>query len=170
MLVDGDDMNEPIADAVRSILDGHIVLSRELAHAGHYPAIDVLARVSRLVGEVVSRETRAAGEQVRRLMAAYREKEDLIAIGAYQPGADALTDAAIEARAPIEGFLRQPVDEPTSAEEADLGLGGLAALGRPAAEIVPAGGEMLVPPSAALASEPPGTPLHSAIPPLNLAV
>src|SRR4051794_35134222 len=130
VLVDGDDMNEPIADAVRSILDGHVVLSRKLAHAGHYPAIDVLASVSRLVGEVVTRETRAAGDEVRRLMAAYREKEDLIAIGAYQPGTDPLTDAAIAARGPIEGFLKQPVEEPTSAEEADVGLTGLASLGR----------------------------------------
>ena len=98
VLVDGDDMNEPIADAVRSILDGHIVLSRDLAHAGHYPAVDVLASVSRLVGEVVTREVRSAGDEVRRLMAAYKEKSDLISIGAYQRGSDALTDAAIDAR------------------------------------------------------------------------
>src|SRR6476646_6581453 len=90
VLVDGDDMNEPIADAVRSILDGHVVLSRSLAHAGHYPAIDVLASVSRLVGEVTSRDVRSAGDDVRRLMAALREKEDLIAIGAYQRGTDPL--------------------------------------------------------------------------------
>ena len=114
VLVDGDDMNEPIADAVRSILDGHVVLSRHLAHAGHYPAIDVLASVSRLVGEVVEPEVRAAGDDVRRLMAAYRDKDDLIAIGAYQRGSDPLTDAAIDARDPIDGFLRQHVDERTS--------------------------------------------------------
>jgi flagellum-specific ATP synthase len=122
VLVDGDDMNEPIADAVRSILDGHIVLSRQLAHGGHYPAIDVLQSVSRLVGEVVTPETRAAGDEVRRLMATYREKEDLITIGAYQAGTDALTDAAIAAREPIDGFLRQRVEEPSSAEEADAAL------------------------------------------------
>src|SRR5690242_10902313 len=93
VLVDGDDMNEPIADAVRSTLDGHVVLSRGLAHAGHYPAIDVLASVSRLTGEIVGAEGRAAAEGVRRLLAAYRDKEDLIAIGAYQSGTDPLTDA-----------------------------------------------------------------------------
>jgi flagellum-specific ATP synthase len=84
VLVDGDDMNEPIADAVRSILDGHVVLSRDLAHAGHYPAVDVLASVSRLVGEVVrpSARGRQRGPQAD---GAYKEKADLIAIGAYQP-------------------------------------------------------------------------------------
>jgi flagellum-specific ATP synthase len=169
VLVDGDDMNEPIADAVRSILDGHVVLSRKLAHAGHYPAIDVLASVSRLVGEVVTRETRTAGDEVRRLMAAYRDKEDLIAIGAYQPGTDPLTDAAIAARGPIEGFLKQFVDEPTSAEEADMGLGGLAALGRPDDIPLTAMPDEPLIPASSLPPEPGGTPLHSAIPPLNLA-
>jgi flagellum-specific ATP synthase len=119
VLVDGDDMNEPIADAVRSILDGHVVLSRDLAHSGHYPAIDVLSSVSRLLGEVVTPQVRAAGQEVRRLMAAYKEKEDLIAIGAYQSGADPTTDAAIAKRDPINGFLRQRVDEPSTSEEAD---------------------------------------------------
>src|SRR4051812_23198858 len=109
VLVDGDDMNEPIADAVRSILDGHIVLTRDLAHAGHYPAIDVLQSVSRLVGEVVTPEVQSAGQEVRRLMAAYKEKEDLIAIGAYQHGADPVTDMAIAKRDPINDFLRQAV-------------------------------------------------------------
>ncbi|HWI70933.1 MAG TPA: FliI/YscN family ATPase, partial [Baekduia sp.] len=122
VLVDGDDMNEPIADAVRGILDGHIVLSRHLAHAGHYPAVDVLASVSRLVGEVTSREVRAAGDEVRRLMAAFRDKEDLIAIGAYQQGTDPLTDAAIAARSPIEDFLRQAVDDPSTCEDAERRL------------------------------------------------
>jgi flagellum-specific ATP synthase len=165
VLVDGDDMNEPIADAVRSILDGHVVLSRDLAHAGHYPAVDVLASVSRLVGEVVSGEVRSAGDDIRRLMAAYRDKADLIAIGAYQRGTDPLTDAAIGARDPIEGFLRQKPDEVTSAEEADSRLTQLALL-----STVPDG-------PAAPQAEPAhpssggrtGTPLHSAIPPLHLA-
>ena len=76
----------------------------------------MLASVSRLVGEVASREVRGAGDEVRRLMAAYRDKEDLIAIGAYQQGTDPLTDAAIAARTPVEQFLRQRVDDPSSAE------------------------------------------------------
>jgi flagellum-specific ATP synthase len=162
VLVDGDDMNEPIADAVRSILDGHVVLSRRLAHAGHYPAVDVLASVSRLVGEVTSPEVRAAGDEVRRLMAAYRDKEDLIAIGAYQSGTDPLTDAAIAARSPVEDFLRQRVDDPSTCEDADRRLLELAAYG----ELVH------VPDRGAVAAEPPpapaGTPLAAAIPPLSL--
>jgi flagellum-specific ATP synthase len=102
-------------------------------------------------------------------MAAYRDKEDLIAIGAYQAGTDPLTDAAIAARGPIEGFLKQFVDEPTSAEEADLGLGGLAALGQPDSVPVATATEEPLIPASGLAPEPGGTPLHSAIPPLNLA-
>src|SRR5579875_4222053 len=98
-------MNEPIADAVRSILDGHIVLTRKLAHAGHYPAIDVLQSVSRLVGEIVTPELEAAGQELRAALAAYREKEDLIAIGAYQRGSDPLVDVAIDLRPRINEFL-----------------------------------------------------------------
>ena len=116
-------MNEPIADAVRGILDGHIVLSRHLAHAGHYPAVDVLASVSRLVGEIVTPEARAAGNEVRKLMATYKEKSDLISIGAYQPGSDPPIDAAIAARGPIDGFLKQGVTEPSTAEAADADPG-----------------------------------------------
>jgi flagellum-specific ATP synthase len=122
VLVDGDDMNEPIADAVRSILDGHVVLTRELAHAGHYPAIDVLQSVSRLEGEVSAPEVRAAGRELRALMAAYRDKRDLISIGAYERGTDPLTDRAIDLRGEIDGFLRQSVDEPTPGAEADARL------------------------------------------------
>jgi flagellum-specific ATP synthase len=156
VLVDGDDMNEPIADAVRGILDGHVVLSRSLAHAGHYPAIDVLSSVSRLVTEIVDPETQAAGREVRRLMATYREKEDLISIGAYQMGSDPHTDAAIAARAPIDAFLRQSVDEASSADDADGMLAALATLSG-SVELVSAEHVM------------PETPLHAAIPPLNIA-
>jgi flagellum-specific ATP synthase len=119
VLVDGDDMNEPIADAVRSILDGHIVLTRSLAHAGHYPAIDVLQSVSRLIGELVSPELREAGTRVRAAMAAHREKEDLISIGAYKSGTDPILDAAVALRPEIDRFLRQAVDEGSSLEQAD---------------------------------------------------
>ena len=172
MLVDGDDMNEPIADAVRSILDGHIVLSRHLAHAGHYPAIDVLASVSRLVGEVTSRDVRGAGDEVRRLMAAYREKEDLIAIGAYQPGTDPLTDAAIAARNPIERLpapaRRRPVVRRGRRARRGGALAAYAELvGVPGPSPPARGGRgrSRVPGRA----EAGGTPLHAAIPPLNLS-
>ncbi len=111
VLVDGDDMNEPIADAVRAILDGHVVLSRSLAHAGHYPAIDILHSVSRLVGEIVSPDVERAGQQLRAALAVLREKEDLVAIGAYHAGTDPTLDTALSHRAQIERFLRQPVSE-----------------------------------------------------------
>ncbi len=162
VLVDGDDMNEPIADAVRGILDGHIVLSRHLAHAGHYPAVDVLASVSRLVGEIVTPETRAAGNEVRNLMATYKEKADLISIGAYQPGTDPQIDAAIQARGPIDGFLRQGVTEPSTAEEADAHLAQLATLGGSFQPPV-LDGEVV-----SMGPESGGMPLHNAIPPLHI--
>ncbi|MGA9284861.1 MAG: FliI/YscN family ATPase [Solirubrobacteraceae bacterium] len=127
VLVDGDDMNEPIADAVRSILDGHVVLTRALAHGGHYPAIDVLQSVSRLVGEIVPPSVSAAGQRLRSALAVLREKEDLVAIGAYQAGADPALDTALAHRAPIERFLRQAVDEPSTPAEADASLQALAA-------------------------------------------
>ena len=122
MLVDGDDMNEPIADAVRSILDGHIVLTRSLAHAGHYPAIDVLQSVSRLIGEIVSPEIEQAGQRLRAALAVLREKEDLVSIGAYQPGSDPPLDVALAHRARIERFLRQPVHERSDPLQTDAQL------------------------------------------------
>jgi flagellum-specific ATP synthase len=127
VLVDGDDMNEPIADAVRSILDGHVVLTRALAHAGHYPAIDVSQSVSRLLDEVVSPEVVSAGRQLRAALAALHEKADLIAIGAYSPGSDPLLDAALAQRGCIESFLRQTTAERSLPEQADLQLIELAA-------------------------------------------
>jgi flagellum-specific ATP synthase len=140
VLVDGDDMNEPIADAVRSILDGHVVLTRSLAHAGHYPAIDVLQSVSRLIGEIVSPQVRDAGTRLRNALAAYKEKEDLISIGAYQPGTDPVLDSAIALRPRIDAFLRQRVDEPSGADEADAQL---LALAEELTRRLPVAGEVL---------------------------
>ncbi len=119
VLVDGDDMNEPIADAVRSILDGHVVLTRALAHAGHYPAIDVLQSVSRLIGEIVSDQVVHAGQRLRGALASLREKEDLIAIGAYSSGSDPALDAALAHRPRIEAFLRQATVERSDPASAD---------------------------------------------------
>jgi flagellum-specific ATP synthase len=127
VLVDGDDMNEPIADAVRSILDGHVVLTRALAHAGHYPAIDVSQSVSRLLDEVVATDVVNAGRQLRTALASLHEKEDLIAIGAYSAGADPLLDAALAHRRRIDAFLRQATDERSLPEAADAQLIELAA-------------------------------------------
>jgi flagellum-specific ATP synthase len=119
VLVEGDDMNDPIADAARGILDGHCVLSRALAHRSHYPAIDVLQSVSRLAGEVQSPEVRQASAAMRELMALHREKEDLISIGAYSPGSDPRIDRAIALMPSIDGFLKQTVDEPVPSDQAD---------------------------------------------------
>ena len=169
VLVDGDDFNEPIADAVRSILDGHIVLTRELAHAGHYPAIDVLQSVSRLVGEVQDAPTRAAAQEVRSLLAAYHDKRDLIAIGAYERGTDARTDRAIDAQPSFESFLRQPVDEPTTAAEAIGRLGelvGAAPAPAPAFGMGELVADAVAPASGFDADAPVASP--SAIPPLHL--
>ncbi len=114
VLVDGDDMNEPIADAVRGILDGHIVLSRELAHRGHYPAIDVLQSVSRVMPQIVPAEQLKSAGLLRELLAAYRDAEDLIRIGAYVDGSDPRVDRARAKINTIEAFLRQSVNETSS--------------------------------------------------------
>ncbi|MDX2029418.1 MAG: FliI/YscN family ATPase [Blastocatellia bacterium] len=114
VLVEGDDMNEPVADAVRSILDGHIVLSRALAARNHYPCIDVLHSASRLFGQVASREQIAAAGRVRDLLATYSATEDLINIGAYQKGSNPHIDEAIANYDRIIGFLRQDRHEAVS--------------------------------------------------------
>lgn len=111
VLVEGDDMNEPVADAVRGILDGHIVLSRALAHFNHYPAIDVLESVSRLTRDVCTPAEVALAAKAREHLALYKKNEDLISIGAYQKGASAVLDQAIALHEPLRGFLRQSVDE-----------------------------------------------------------
>lgn len=126
VLVDGDDMNEPIADAVRSILDGHIVLSRKLAAANHYPAIDVLASVSRVMPDVVSETHAAAASAIREILATYREAEDLINIGAYVAGSNPRVDHALARIDAVRAFLRQGVDERVDFEQslaATLALG-----------------------------------------------
>jgi len=111
VLVEGDDFNEPIADATRAILDGHIVLARHLANAKHFPAIDVLGSVSRVRESVVSREHLDAADTVLRCEAAYRAHEDLIVVGAYKAGGDPMVDAAIALRAEIRSFLCQGADD-----------------------------------------------------------
>ena len=111
VLVEGDDMNEPIADAARSILDGHIVLSRALAHKNHYPAIDVLQSISRVMNNVVSDEHKTAAGKIRNLMASYAKNEDLINIGAYAKGSDAMTDKAIALNEKINAYLIQGADD-----------------------------------------------------------
>jgi flagellar biosynthesis/type III secretory pathway ATPase len=111
-------MNEPVADAVRSILDGHIVLSRELAHRHHYPAIDVLQSVSRVAPKLLSPQEAEAAGRLRGLLAAHERAEDLIAIGAYVAGTDPRVDEARAKLDRIEGFLRQSVDGEYSRDEA----------------------------------------------------
>jgi len=118
VLVDGDDMNEPIADAVRGILDGHIVLSRQLAHKGHYPALDVLQSVSRVMNEIVTDEQLDAANELKRLLAIYRESEDLINIGAYQKGSNHNIDMAIDYIDSINEFTRQRTNDKITLEEA----------------------------------------------------
>jgi flagellum-specific ATP synthase len=113
VLVDGDDFNEPVADASRSILDGHIVLTRKLASAGHYPSIDILESKSRVRDHVIDKDHRNAANAFQRLEAAYREKEDLILVGAYHQGADRQVDAAINMRRPVLDFLQQRPEEVT---------------------------------------------------------
>jgi flagellum-specific ATP synthase len=119
VLVDGDDMNEPVADAVRSILDGHIVLSRKLAAGNQYPAVDVLASVSRVMPDVVSERHFKAASNVRDLMATYREAEDLINIGAYVAGSNPRVDLAIARHDAIKTFLRQGVYEESTFAQAE---------------------------------------------------
>jgi flagellum-specific ATP synthase len=118
VLVEGDDMNEPIADTARSILDGHVVLSRRLASSGHFPSIDVLESVSRVAGAVTTAAQRADATALRRTLAAHRDARDLIEIGAYAPGSNTDVDTAIRLRPRIDAFLRQELDAVTSAEQA----------------------------------------------------
>ena len=117
VLVDGDDMLEPVADAVRSILDGHIVLSRQLASANHYPAIDVLQSVSRVMPDVVDANQYSAASAVRDVLATYKDAEDLINIGAYVPGSNPRVDLALSKIEGVRHFLRQGIYETSSHEQ-----------------------------------------------------
>jgi flagellum-specific ATP synthase len=133
VLVEGDDHNEPIADAARSILDGHVVLDRKLALAGHFPAIDVLASVSRVASRVSSREHRALAGVLRRVLAARANAQDLLDVGAYQPGSNQLVDAAVDNQVEINRFLQQDLADLTPQAEAWERLSRLVgALGVPA--------------------------------------
>ncbi len=122
VLVEGDDMNEPIADAVRSIVDGHVILSRDLASRGHYPAIEILGSVSRCMTDVVPGEQSEASHRFLDMLATYRRSEDLINIGAYTAGSNAKIDQAIDMIDGLNDYLKQPVDEKVSLEQSREGL------------------------------------------------
>ena len=117
VLVEGDDMTEPVADETRGILDGHIILSRKLAAQNHYPAIDVLASVSRVMNNIVPEEHVAAAGQVRKMLAKYAEVEMLIKLGEYKPGNDADTDEAVNKIDAVNGFLKQHTHEKATYDE-----------------------------------------------------
>jgi flagellum-specific ATP synthase len=117
VLVEGDDMNEPIADAVRSIVDGHIILSRDLASQGHYPSIEVMGSISRCMTDVVPREQVNVAHKFLEVMATYRRSEDLINIGAYAKGSNPKIDNAIAMIDRLNGYLKQPVEEKVSFAE-----------------------------------------------------
>jgi len=128
VLVEGDDMDEPISDTVRGILDGHVVLSRRLAQRYHYPAIDVLGSVSRLETKVCTPVHRRAAGYVRRLLAAYQEAEDLINAGIYTKGTNPELDEAIDKRPAIHGLLQQDIEERGSIADVVTGLCSLAGM------------------------------------------
>jgi len=128
VLVDGDDHNEPIADAARSILDGHVVLDRKLAVLGHFPAVDALASISRVASRVTSPEQAAVAGRLRAVLAARRAAQDLIDVGAYRRGTNPLVDAAVDHDADIAAFLRQNMDDHTPAAQAWQRLTALAGL------------------------------------------
>ena len=127
VLVEGDDLQDPIGDTTRSILDGHVVLSRELATAGHFPAIDVLESISRPAPAICTRDNMANAIRLRRMLAAHRNIKELVEIGAYMPGADADADAALARLPMINDFLMQSMDEQTTPDQAWEALAGLVA-------------------------------------------
>ena len=130
VLVEGDDFNDPIADATRGILDGHIVLTRELAARNHYPAIDILASTSRVMKDVVAPQQVVDAGELRELLAIFRDAEELVNIGAYRAGSNPRIDRALELIGPINGFLRQKESEDLDMDETLLKLAELAMAGR----------------------------------------
>ena len=122
VLVEGDDMNEPIADTVRSILDGHIVLTRDLSNQNHYPAIDILRSISRVMEDITDLEHKHNAGRIKEVMATYRKAEDLINIGAYAVGSNPKIDQAIEMIEPINHFLRQDINEAVTFESSVDGM------------------------------------------------
>lgn len=141
ILVEGDDMTEPVADAARGILDGHVILSRKLAHKGHFPAIDVLDSVSRVATDITSREQQQVRQAAVRLLASYREVEELVQIGAYARGSNAEADAAIELQPAINSILRQ---EQTEHEPIEQSRSRLELIARQAAELTSGRGKKKV--------------------------
>ena len=117
VLVDGDDFNEPITDTARSILDGHIMLNRKLAHKNHYPAIDVLQSISRCMGQIAKKEHKSYAGKLKNVLATYNEAEDLINIGAYKAGSNSGIDYAISKIGEVNQFLMQDVNDKFSFEE-----------------------------------------------------
>ena len=117
VLVDGDDFNEPIADTARSILDGHIVLDRKIAHLNHYPAIDILQSISRVMSSIVTDEHKKASGRLNNVLATYREAEDLVNIGAYKPGSNKNIDYALEKIDAVNDYLMQGVNEKFTFED-----------------------------------------------------
>ncbi|OHB67132.1 MAG: EscN/YscN/HrcN family type III secretion system ATPase [Planctomycetes bacterium RBG_13_63_9] len=122
VLVEADDPTEPISDAVRGLLDGHVWLSRALASRAHYPAVDVLESLSRLMPEVIDKEHLEAAYTLRELLAVYRDHQDLISVGAYRQGSNKKVDLAIEMLDDFNRYLRQPVEQPSTLEESREGL------------------------------------------------
>jgi len=141
VLVEGDDFNEPIADAVRAILDGHIILSRQLAAQGHYPAIDILHSVSRLTSAIASPQQKSAAQRLRQALSAYRDAEDLIQLGAYVSGSNRVLDSSIRLRPEMLDFLRQDHMATSPLPETLARLNDLAAQLEAGASAVPAKAE-----------------------------
>ena len=126
MLVEGDDLSEPVSDAMRGILDGHLWLARDLANRGHYPAIDILESISRVMPEVVDEQHQQSAQKIKHCTAVFRDIEDLVNIGAYAMGTNPEFDLAVNSRAEIERFLRQGMHEEVSFDQAQRELKELA--------------------------------------------